>query len=301
MNIRQFKCLRAIMTTGSMTQAAESLGISQPSASSLIANLEHKLGFRLFERVKGRLLPTAEAKHFLPEVARALDGIDIALQKAKQIRDNKLGDLTIASYPDIAIDFLPRVLSQLLQDDRSIHVRLLARRSEMMSGLLPTHEYDMAIVTQVAATRDLDVEEVRMRCLLACSRGQSARLPPRVGPADLRDARLVTLMPNHPTVVQLAERFAQASIPFPAAMVETQTFESACGFIRRGIGMGLLDPITASRYAGAGLELRRFEPEVVQSMFLLVPADRPASRLLLAFRNRLTAELEVLLQGSVPS
>ena len=217
--------------------------------------------------------------------------------KAKQIRDNKLGDLTIASYPDIAIDFLPKVLSRLLQDDRSIHVRLLARRSEMMSGLLPTHEYDMAIVTQVAETRDLDVEEVRLSCLLAFPRGQASGLPPTVGPADLRGARLVTLMPTHPTVVQLAERFAQAGIPFPGAMVETQTFESACGFIRRGVGMGLLDPITTARYAEADIELRRFEPEVFQSIFLLVPADRPVSRLLLAFRKQLMAEFDALRLG----
>ena len=98
MNIRQFECLRAIMTTGSMTQAAENLGISQPSASSLISNLEYRLGFKLFDRVKGRLVATPEAKHFLPDVTRALDSIDQAMRQAQQIRDNRYGDLTIASY-----------------------------------------------------------------------------------------------------------------------------------------------------------------------------------------------------------
>jgi hypothetical protein len=68
--------------------------------------------------------------------------------------------------------------------------------------------------------------------------------------------------------VQLAERFAKAGIPFPGAMAETQTCESGCGFIRLGVGMGLLDLITAERQADGDIELRRLEPEVFQSIFL---------------------------------
>ena len=68
LNIRQLECFRAIMTTGNMTQAAEMLGIAQPSASSLIANLEHSLGFELFDRSKGRLIATQEARALLPDV-----------------------------------------------------------------------------------------------------------------------------------------------------------------------------------------------------------------------------------------
>ena len=298
MNIRQFECLRAIMTTGSMTQAAESLGISQPSASSLIANLEHTLGFKLFKRVKGRLVPTPEARHFLPDVARALDSIDLALQKARQIRDNRHGDLTIASYPDIAVDFLPKVLSQLVQGERSIRMRLLARRSEMMSGLLPTQEFDIAIVTQVAEARHMEVEEIRMPCFLACVPDSPLAGRQYLSPGDLRDARLVTLMPNHQTVVQLAERFSQERVPFPGAAIEAQTFESACGFIRRGAGVGLLDPLTATRYGAAELALRRFEPEVFLSIFLLTPADRPRSQLLARFRELLGAKLQEAVECS---
>ncbi len=296
MNIRQFECLRAIMTTGSMTQAAERLGISQPSASSLISNLEYTLGFKLFDRVKGRLVATPEAKHFLPDVTRALDSIDLAMRQAKQIRDNRYGDLTIASYPDIAIDFLPGVMSAFQADAPDVRMRLLARRSEMMSGLLPMQEFDMAIVTQVVETRQFEIEKIQMPCVVAYCSGHA---PPSqsVGPTDLQGERLVTLMPTHPTVIQLAERFAQEGTPYPRASVETQTFESACGFIRRGVGAGLIDPITASRYSQDVIETRRFAPEVNQTIYLLTPADRPVSNLLRTFRDRLLSELEAVCEA----
>ena len=76
LNIRQLECFRAIMTTGNMTQAAEMLGIAQPSASSLIANLEHSLGFELFERSKGRLIATPEARALLPDVILSLETVE---------------------------------------------------------------------------------------------------------------------------------------------------------------------------------------------------------------------------------
>ena len=50
MNFRQPGCFREIMTTGTVTGAAKALGISQRSASSLIAELERELGFALFRR-----------------------------------------------------------------------------------------------------------------------------------------------------------------------------------------------------------------------------------------------------------
>ena len=115
-NIRQLECLRAVMMSGNMTQAAESLGIAQPSASSLIANLEHALGFKLFERVKGRLVATPEAKVLMPDVQRTLESVELTEHRARQIRDNRRGDLVVVSYPDIAIDFLPEALSDFLAD-----------------------------------------------------------------------------------------------------------------------------------------------------------------------------------------
>lgn len=294
MNIRQFECLRAIMTTGSLTQAAVSLGISQPSASSLIANLEHNLGFKLFKRVKRRLVATPEAQLLLPHVTQALESIDLAMHKADQIRNNRHGDLTIAAYPDIAIDFLPKVMSKLLADKPSIKATLLARRSEMMSGLLPTQEFDMAIVTQVTQTHNLNTEEIRLPCLVAFPLGEAPANSGVLGPADIRHKRLVTLMPSHPTAVQLAERFSQASIRYPGASIKTQTFESACSFIRGGVGVGILDVITASRYAGHSIETRAFEPTVWQNLFLLTPKDRPTSSILRLFIDELKLQLEEL-------
>ncbi|MDN3722320.1 LysR substrate-binding domain-containing protein [Roseibium salinum] len=281
-NIRQLQCLRAIMMSGNMTQAAEILGIAQPSASSLIANLEHTLGFRLFDRVKGRLVATPEAKFLMPDVNRTLESVELTEHRARQIRDNRRGDLTIVSYPDIAIDFLPEVLSGFLADRPSVRVQLQARRSEMMTGLLQTHDFDLAISTRLAEDQTLDVQEFSIPCLIAFPRGQAPRDKPVLKPADLLAETLICVSSTHPTTIQLSERFDQRGIAFPGATVEAQTFESVCGFVRRGFGVGIIDAITARRYANA-LDLAQFAPAFWQTLYVLRPLDRPASKITLEF------------------
>ena len=69
MNLRQLEAFRAVMLSGSVTQAAAALHISQPAVSKLLADLEYHLGFPLFVRSKGvALTVTPEADVFFHEV-----------------------------------------------------------------------------------------------------------------------------------------------------------------------------------------------------------------------------------------
>ena len=59
---RQLEAFRAIMEHGTVTAAAERLGVSQPAVSKILAGLEHEIGYPLFTRIKRRLAPTSEAR-----------------------------------------------------------------------------------------------------------------------------------------------------------------------------------------------------------------------------------------------
>jgi len=57
-NLKSLECFRAIITSGSATAAAQQLGLTQPAVSRLLGLLEASVGFELFHRRKGRLVPT---------------------------------------------------------------------------------------------------------------------------------------------------------------------------------------------------------------------------------------------------
>ena len=70
MDVRQIEAFHAVITYGTTARASEVLGISQPAVSKAIMSLERSIGFRLFDREKGRLVPTAEGQTLLHGGAR---------------------------------------------------------------------------------------------------------------------------------------------------------------------------------------------------------------------------------------
>ncbi|MFP3520738.1 LysR family transcriptional regulator, partial [Pseudomonas sp. SIMBA_077] len=76
----------------------------------LIADLESRVGFVLFDRQQGRLTPTAEARVLSEEVERAFVGMDRIAQAARQIRAMRRGSLRVAGSPAVALDLLPSVI-----------------------------------------------------------------------------------------------------------------------------------------------------------------------------------------------
>ena len=56
--------IREVIKTGSISKAASELGRSQPALSLVISDAERLIGYKLFERVHGRLQPVPEAHFF---------------------------------------------------------------------------------------------------------------------------------------------------------------------------------------------------------------------------------------------
>ena len=83
MRLRHIELFQAILQTGSLTAAAELLHISQPAASKILKHAEQQLGFALFDRVRGKLQPTAEAR-----LQQQTERLAIDLQNLRRLADN---------------------------------------------------------------------------------------------------------------------------------------------------------------------------------------------------------------------
>ena len=62
--LRQIEVFNAVMETGSVIGAAKVLNVSQPVVSRVLRHLEDQAKIRLFERAKGRLQATANARMY---------------------------------------------------------------------------------------------------------------------------------------------------------------------------------------------------------------------------------------------
>ncbi len=76
LNSRQLETFAAVMKAGTISRAAELLGVTQPGVSRAIAELEKSLGFLLFDRIRNRIVATPEGKLFYAQVEASFLGMD---------------------------------------------------------------------------------------------------------------------------------------------------------------------------------------------------------------------------------
>lgn len=112
MNFRHVEVFFAVMTSGTVTEAARQLGVSQPSVTTTLQQAEAKLGIRLFERQGGRLTPTSEARILFEEAERAHDALDAFRTLAKRLKVGEGGHLRIAAVPSISLELLPETITR---------------------------------------------------------------------------------------------------------------------------------------------------------------------------------------------
>ena len=89
-NLRHIEIFHAVMTAGSLTEAAHLLHTSQPTVSRELARFEKVIGLKLFERVRGRLHPTVQGLRLFEEVQRSWYGLDRIVSAAESLREFRL-------------------------------------------------------------------------------------------------------------------------------------------------------------------------------------------------------------------
>jgi DNA-binding transcriptional LysR family regulator len=283
MKIRQLEAFRAVMLCQTVTRAAEMLHISQPATTRLIADLEEAVGFALFERLRGRLHPTAEAQALFDEVQRSLVGIDRIAQTALEIRDMQRGSLQIAAAPALALSFLPRTIAAFMQDHPQTHITMLPHSSRTVVQMVSEQRCDVgfAILSMNhPSTHGERLLSTRMVCALPA--GHRLASQDVIRPQDLAGERFV----SHPRVLdsrlEIDALFASYGIECKV-QVETQVSWSICAFVEEGLGVALIDPVTAHEYKGTGVCFRMFEPLLTTDFSVLFSAQRSPSILLKAF------------------
>lgn len=81
----------AVYANGSISAAARGLNVSQPAVSKVLRHTETQLGIRLFDLVRGRLVPTDEAHALFREVDEVFGRIASLQITANNLRNAGAG------------------------------------------------------------------------------------------------------------------------------------------------------------------------------------------------------------------
>ena len=110
MDIEKLKALKTAVEIGSITQAAEHMGYSQPGLTGMLKRLEQEIGYPLLRRGSGGVRLTDEGRALMPYIERILRKSDTFEHAVRALRPAQQDELRIGSYTSISKNWLPQVI-----------------------------------------------------------------------------------------------------------------------------------------------------------------------------------------------
>lgn len=290
LQFRQIQAFHSIMETGTVTQAAKRLGISQPGVSNLIANLEHELGFALFIRIGGRLQPTPEAYRLAGSTDNVMAGFEQVNRQASAIRNLDIGKLDIACLPELSMAFVPAVIRDFITDKPDINISFQTRSSTTVQELVASHSVEIGIAEAPLEHDNLEAEHFSYECLCVLPADHALAGKTSITPEDLHGAPLITLGPYHLTYHRLREIFTARQCIWNDRC-QTRLFHTALTFVEAGFGVALIDPFTIDFQALNNVVVRKFEPGVAFDLAIIRANNKPVSNIGSAFMKQLKTQM----------
>lgn len=293
LTIRQLQTFREVMRAGSISEASRTLGRTQPAVSTMIAGIERELGFALFLREHGRLVPCPEAHYFLEEANEVLERLDRAARTMSEFTARQRGSIRIACHPAASGHFLPGLLAGFLRGRDEVRADLMMRSSHVVEDLIASQEYDIGLAETPRPRASVRLEIFDPACLIALPAGHPLCRHQVITPGLLGPMPMATLFDEHSIYEATAAAFNDAGVVLNRRFV-LRTFLPALRLVEAGLCACLVDAITAASAPAGGIEFKRFEPRIISSISILLPAHKPVSRLTAEFHNGLRRELQRL-------
>ncbi|APO68959.1 LysR family transcriptional regulator protein [Rhizobium gallicum] len=283
MNFRQIEAFRAVIISGTVSRAAELMGVTQPNVSRLVGELEAAVGFALFDRVKGRLVPTPEGQAFYRDVDVSFKGLDLLRSSAARIRDFGSGQIRVASLAAAGSTIVPRAVKRFRERYPSAIVTLSIMSSAAVRNHIVDGDFDLGL-----AADEVDLSGVEHQvfgsfpALCAIPPGHPLAERSVVRPIDFHEVDYVALSPEDRARLQFDRYCAEAGSK-PNLVIETPFAITACALALEGVGLAIVNPLAVDGFADRGLVFRPFEPSVYFKSYLLFRPDVQKASLVRAF------------------
>lgn len=282
-NIKSLEAFKAIIQTGSATAAAKQLGLTQPAISRLLALLEEHVGFQLFYREKGRLIPSDEALALIKEVELTLTSVERISLLAQNIFKSNLGLLKIVAPNSFIAGPLANVVAGFIKEHPQVNISLDTNTPELAREIVARRSADCGFI-QLPENHPGLVSESIITSGTVCAISKNHRLATfkKIQPSDLQNESLILLGKGRYSRQQIESIFRQKNIRM-SIKIETHTVAIACTFAKKNVGIAIVNELLAKQYEADGLVLVPFSPKIKHEYGFITSAHAPMNRLTQSF------------------
>jgi DNA-binding transcriptional LysR family regulator len=241
MELYQLRTFAAVAELGNLTQAAESLHLSQPAASAQIKLLEEEFGVTLFERKQSGLALTSAGASLLPKVRQLLETAKLIAAEAKSLSGRVTGPIKLAiivTLFDNSLLRLDQLMHLILVRQPRLDIELHHRNSRSIIAGIESGEFDAGIC--MGNKKIPQIHRVLLKKLehrIVAPRNWSNKR--KASWKELASSPWVSVPKggsHHHMMMQLFKRFRYR----PRKLIEGDSEQIICSSVIAGVGLGLL-------------------------------------------------------------
>jgi LysR family transcriptional activator of glutamate synthase operon len=240
MDVDRLRAFVAVARARRFTRAATALGVSQPSLSRRVQQLEEDVGAKLVVRTPSGVVLTNAGERFLPHAERALASVDAGRNAIDELSGEPRGSVALGTQQTISAYVLPPVLARFHARYPSIYLRLREAPTEQVEERLAAGEFDLGLMNLPVRRLELAVQKLWQEdyVLVVPAGHRLASLGRAVALAEAAEEPLVIIAGIAPTNALFAacdERGVQ-----PRVVAEADNLEAVRRMVERGMGVYLL-------------------------------------------------------------
>lgn len=267
------------MQSGSVSGAARLLAVSASAVSRMLRHTEDQLGYPLFERRAGRLLPTPEAETLRGEADAALAGVQRVATLAAALGGGGSSVLQVAANPSLGATLLPEAM------------RVFRKASPRAQLEIVTTEHIAVVERVVLRQAEVGFSQfpsghplVKERCLgrfpmwLAVPAGSSLAAMEVVPLAAAAAQPHVAYGDATPIGSVIAAHLARHGLQRRRVTITVRYPMIACNFVATEAGVAFVDAFMAMQQQRPGVVFRPVTPAPETSLYIARHADRPLSQ-----------------------
>lgn len=294
MNLRHIEVFHAVYVNGSVSAAARMLNVSQPSVSKVLRHAESLLGFPLFHRTAGRLVPTEDAHTLFVEVSEIQDRVYALREASRNLKRGSGLLLKVSALPSLALDALPATVAQFLRTHRDAVFDLQTIHHEDLLRKLYERETDIAIAYEVPQGTALGHFPLgRGELVVLYRESDFPDAPERLDLAALAGKPLISLAASGPLGQLFAAEVEKRGLQLDE-VVSARTLHIAAALVRQGVGLTVVDNFTALASVVPGLAMRPLADPLTFDVNAMYLHNRPPTALATAFLKVLARRIEAI-------
>ncbi len=305
MDLRQLRTFVTTAERGSVSLASAELRVAQPALSRQIQALERELGIKLFDRIRRRLVLTAEGRLLLVDCRGALNLANSIKERAQLLQRADAGVLSIAATPQTIDGVLSGFLTRYNKARPNVHVKLIEAIGAELPAVLHRGEAHFILTTaRTIEPADQSVEAIWLPSLdfvAAIGRNETLAATSRID-VRLLESRPLLLLNQSFAVRQAFDAACRIAELRPNIRFESRTPHTLLALAEAGLGIAVIPSVLPTHRYNLRIVRLTYRNKPLRERYALVfdkrRAHPPAAE---EFRNALVNYVREVFPISKPS